>query len=273
MAMVPEITCEEMDFYRDNEHQFYESDGPNQKKGNLQCLDLCPKESLLVEDDIQLKFTAQPHQFYRTVVVVVAIEKMKHLNKICSQFFQDNDLMNIFTTIFQEEPIVIENCDMYESDFPFPFAFSRDYTIQDINQKCLTLSNASELQALHLNGQNISQQVIFSMKYFLGEIGSQKTHVVLCIKKNNFYLSCVKRNGKPILQLEQVANFPSNNPDRRFIFNKTEINHKTEFESVEYPNWFISTSQMDEQPVFLGNIRGGEDITNFILEDLSEMNS
>ncbi|XP_068943634.1 interleukin-1 beta [Petaurus breviceps papuanus] len=270
MAMVPEMTCEEVDFYRDSDDtQFYEADGPNQKKGYFQYPDLCSKESLLGEDDIQLKFTTQPHQFHRTVLVVVAIEKMKHLNRLCSQYFQDNDLMSIFTSIFQEEPITFSSCDIFESDSTFRLVSSRDCTIQDINQKCLALSNASELQALHLNGRNISQQVIFSMKNLLGEIGSQKTHVVLCIKKNNLYLSCVKRGEKPILQLEQIANFPSNNVEKRFIFNKMEINHTTEFESAEYPNWYISTSQLDDQPVFLGNMRGGKDITDFILEDLS----
>ncbi|XP_027717039.1 interleukin-1 beta [Vombatus ursinus] len=269
MAMVPEITCEEVDFYRDNdESQFYEADGPNQKKGYFQYPDLCSKESPLEEDVIQLKFTSLPHQFHQTVMVVVAIEKMRHLNGFCSQLFQDNDL-NIFTSIFQEEPVTVKSCDIYESDSTFQFISSQDCTIQDINQKCLALSKTSELQALHLNGRNISQQVIFSMKYLLGEIGSQKTYVVLCIKKNNLYLSCVRRGEKPILQLEQITNFPSTNVEKRFIFNKIEINNTTEFESAEYPNWYISTSQLDDQPVFLGNIRGGKDITDFILDDLS----
>ncbi|XP_043843887.1 interleukin-1 beta [Dromiciops gliroides] len=270
MAMVPEITCDMEYIYRDDDDsQFYEADGPNPKKGHLQYPDLCSGASLLEEDDIQLKFTSQPHRFHQTVVVVVAIEKMKHLNGSCAQLFRDNDLMNIFTSIFQEEPITFESCNIYESDSVFQFSSSQDCTIQDINQKCLTLSNASELKALHLNGYNINQKVIFSMNYFIGDIGSQKIHVVLCIKKNNLYLSCVMHNGKPTLQLEQIAHFPRRNVERRFIFNKTEINHKTEFESAEYPNWYISTSQLDEQPVFLGNIRGGQDITNFILDDLS----
>ncbi|XP_072492857.1 interleukin-1 beta [Notamacropus eugenii] len=270
MAMVPEITCEEVDFYRDNDDcQFYEADGPNQKKGYFQHPDLCSKESLLEEDGIQLKFTSHPHQFHRTVMVVVAIEKMKHLNGVCSQLFQDNDLMNIFTSIFQEEHITFQNCDVYESDSTFRLVSSQDCTIQDANQKCLTLSNASELQAVHLNGHNISQQVIFSMKRLLGKIGSKKTHVVLCIKKNNLYLSCVKRGEKPILQLEQIDDFPTNNVETRFIFNKMEFNNTTEFESAEYPDWYISTSQVDGQPVFLGNIRGGKDITDFFLDDLS----
>ncbi|XP_007477637.1 interleukin-1 beta isoform X1 [Monodelphis domestica] len=273
MATVPEMACDVMDFYRDNDDsQFYEADGPNQKKqGHLQYPDLCSKKCLLEEDGIQLKFTAQSQRFYRSVVVVVAIEKMRHLVELSSGLFQDNDLMNIFTSIFQEEPITIKNCDIYEADFRF--ASSGDYTIQDLDQKCLALTNASELKALHLSGPNISQQVIFSMKCYLGEVGSQKTHVVLCIKKNNLYLSCVKRDGKPILQLEQVDSFPKEDIDKRFVFNKTEINNKVEFESEEYPNWYISTSQLDAQEVFLGNMRGGQEITNFFLDDLSEMDS
>ncbi|XP_044516379.1 interleukin-1 beta [Gracilinanus agilis] len=274
MATVPEMACDMTDFYRDNDDsQFYEADGPNQKKqGHLQYPDLCSKKCLLEEDGIQLKFTSQSQRFYRSVVVVVAIEKMRHLVQPRYDLFKDNDLMTIFTSIFQEEPITVKSCDIYESDF-FRFASSGDYTIHDIDQKCLALTNASELKALHLSGPNISQQVIFSMKCYLGEVGSQKTYVVLCIKKNNLYLSCVKHDGKPILQLEQVDSFPRENVDRRFIFNKTEINNKVEFESEAYPNWYISTSQLDAQEVFLGNMRGGQEITNFFLDDLSETDS
>lgn len=57
--------------------------------------------------------------------------------------------------------------------------------------------------------------------------------------------------------------------DRRFVFNKTEIKGKVEFESALYPSWYISTSQMEQMPVFLGRSRGGQDITNFTMEVLS----
>lgn len=57
--------------------------------------------------------------------------------------------------------------------------------------------------------------------------------------------------------------------DKRFVFNKTDIKGKVEFESALYPSWYISTSQMEQMPVFLGNSRGGQNITDFTMEVLS----
>lgn len=57
--------------------------------------------------------------------------------------------------------------------------------------------------------------------------------------------------------------------DRRFIFHKKEIRDKVEFESAMYPNWYISTSQADQTPVFLGSTKGGQDITDFTMEILT----
>lgn len=44
--------------------------------------------------------------------------------------------------------------------------------------------------------------VVFRMSFVQGEEYSNKIPVVLCIKKNNLYLSCVLKDGKPTLQLE-----------------------------------------------------------------------
>lgn len=41
-----------------------------------------------------------------------------------------------------------------------------------------------------------------------------------------------------------------------------------EFESALYPNWYISTLQEGQRPIFLGNHKGGQDITDFNLEVL-----
>lgn len=58
--------------------------------------------------------------------------------------------------------------------------------------------------------------------------------------------------------------------DRRFIFNKKEITDKVEFESAMFPNWYISTSQAEQTPVFLGSTKGGQDITDFTMEILTQ---
>ncbi|XP_074054419.1 interleukin-1 beta [Macrotis lagotis] len=267
MAMGTETPYDKMEYYRENDDsQCYKIDGPNQRKGFFQDTSLSSSENLLEENKIQVKFIDQPHRFHQTVVVIISIERMKHLSESCSKIFKDCDLINIITSIFQEELVSFGKCDPYESDFAF--LSSHNCTIQDINQKHLALTSASELQALYLNGRNINQQVIFSMRHYVNEIGSRKTYVVLGIKKNNLYLSCGVREGIPILQLEQMDSFPRNNVEERFIFNKREINQKIEFESVKYPNWYISTSQSNGKPVFLGNTRGGTEITTFTLHEL-----
>lgn len=60
--------------------------------------------------------------------------------------------------------------------------------------------------------------------------------------------------------------YPKKKMEKRFVFNKIEIKNTVEFESSQFPNWYISTSQAEEMPVFLGNIKGGQDITDFIME-------
>jgi interleukin 1 beta len=56
--------------------------------------------------------------------------------------------------------------------------------------------------------------------------------------------------------------------EKRFVFNKIEIKNRVEFESAQFPNWYISTSQANQLPVFLGN-SGGQDITDFTMEFVS----
>lgn len=60
--------------------------------------------------------------------------------------------------------------------------------------------------------------------------------------------------------------YPKRKMEKRFVFHKTEIKDKVEFESAQYPHWYISTSQAEEMPVFLGSTRGGQDITDFTME-------
>lgn len=56
--------------------------------------------------------------------------------------------------------------------------------------------------------------------------------------------------------------------EKRFIFNKIEIKTKVEFESAQFPNWYISTSQAEHKPVFLGS-NSGQDIIDFTMESFA----
>ncbi|KAF5926116.1 hypothetical protein HPG69_011242 [Diceros bicornis minor] len=95
------------------------------------------------------------------------------------------------------------------------------------------------------------------MSFVQGEEETNKIPVALGLKGKNLYLSCGMKDGKPILQLESVKpnTYPKRKMEKRFVFNKLEINHKCEFESAMYPNWYISTSRSELQPIFLGNTR------------------
>ncbi|XP_019518405.1 PREDICTED: interleukin-1 beta isoform X1 [Hipposideros armiger] len=265
MAAVPELASEMMAYYSGNENDlFFEADGPRQTKCSFQDLDL----SSLGDGAIQLQVSQQLHNasFRKIVSVVVAMEKLRKVPIVFSQDFQDDDLRSLFFLIFEEETISCLWDDTYVCDAPLQ---SLNCRLQDVNHKALVLSGPHELQAVHLNGQDVSQQVVFCMSFMPGE-ENNKTPVALGIKEKNLYLSCVMKDDKPTLQLETVdSKGLSKKMEKRFVFNKTEINSKVEFESALYPNWYISTLQEEQRPVFLGNQKGGKDITDFTLDILS----
>ncbi|KAM6178271.1 interleukin-1 beta-like [Rhynchocyon petersi] len=260
MAVEPEFDSEIMNYYSNNDNEsFFEIDGPKQMKCCFQDLDLFSPGDKGIQ--LQISHKHYKKSFKRVVSVIVAVEKLKTILAPCSP----SSLATLFSFIFEEELIDCE--DVYKCD---AVVQSLNCRLRDIDQKCLVLSGPCELQALYLNGQNIDQQVVFSMVFVQGEVTQEKIPVALGLKGNSLYLSCVMVDGKPTLQLETVDPklYPRKNMEKRFVFNKLQIKDKLEFESAEYPNWYISTSQMDEMPVFLGNKRGGQDITDFIMEEV-----
>ncbi|XP_008698340.2 interleukin-1 beta [Ursus americanus] len=269
MARVPEPTSEMSYYCSDNENDlFFEADGPRKMKCCFQDLN----NSFLEDEGIQLHIShqLQNKSLRHFVSVVVALEKLKKISLPCSQLFQDDDLKNVFSCIFEEEPIISEACDddALVCDAPLQ---SVDCKFRDVNQKSLVLYNSYELRALHLNGSSVNQQAVFRMSFVQGDESSNKIPVALCIKEKNLYLSCVMKDGKPTLQLEMLDPrvYPKKKMEKRFVFNKTQIKHRLEFESSQFPNWYISTSQAEEMPVFLGNTKGGQDITDFTMEPTS----
>ncbi|KAM8784542.1 interleukin-1 beta [Rhynchonycteris naso] len=264
MAAVPELNNEVMAYYSDNENDlFFEVDGPQQTKCSFQDLAL----SSLGNESIQLKVSHQlcNMRFRQGVSVIVAAEKLKKIPSVCSENFLENDLRSLFFFIFAEEPI---DCSWEDNCVSDAALLSHKCRLWDRNQKPVVLCGPHELQALHLNKQDMNRQVVFSMRLVPGE-EIHKIPVTLGIKEKNLYLSCVMKD-KPTLYLETVE--PEDKlkmKEKRFIFNKIENRSKVEFESALYPNWYISTSQAEQTPVFLGNSRGGQDITDFTLEYLS----
>ncbi|KAG8509689.1 Interleukin-1 beta [Galemys pyrenaicus] len=265
MAAVPEPT-DEMAYYSSSENDlFFEAHGPRQMKHRFQDLDLISQE----DDGIQLQISRQVYnrKFRQVVSVIVTVEKLRNMLVPDSLAFQDDDLRSLFSFVFEEEPIICDNWDdnSFVSDAPPRCLNCR---LQDIEQKSLVLTEACQLHALHLRGESLNRQVVFCMSYVQGEETEDKIPVALGLKDKNMYLSCVVKDGKPTLQLERVdpKNYPKKRMEERFIFNKTAIKEHFEFESAQFPNWYISTSQAEELPVFLGNTRGNQDITDFSME-------
>ncbi|XP_006903201.1 PREDICTED: interleukin-1 beta-like [Elephantulus edwardii] len=259
MAVASEFDSKIMNYYSSNDNdRCFEIDGPKQMKYGFPDLDPCsPEEGI----QLQISYKHYKKSFKQVVSVIVAVEKLKTVLVPCSPA----SLATLFSFIFEEEFIDLD--DIYECDVA---VLSLNCRLRDIDQKCLVMSGPYELQALHLNGENIEQQVVFSMVFVQGEISQEKIPVALGLKGNSLYLSCVMSDGKPTLQLEKTDPklYPKKKMEKRFVFNKLQVKDKVEFESAEYPNWYISTSQMDEMPIFLGNNRGGQDITDFTMEEV-----
>ncbi|XP_021050471.1 interleukin-1 beta isoform X2 [Mus pahari] len=268
MATVPELNCEMTPFDSDENDLFFEVDGPQEMKGCFQTLDVgYPDES------IQLQFSQQHinKRFRQAVSLIVAVEKLWKLPGSFPWTFQDEDMSTFFSFIFEEEPILCDSWDddddLLECDVSIRQLHCR---LRDEQQKCLVLSDPCELKALHLNGQNINQQVVFSMSFVHGETSNDKIPVALGLKGKNLYLSCAMKDGTPTLQLESVdpKQYPKKKMEKRFVFNKIEVKSKVEFESAQFPNWYISTSQAEHKPVFLG-CNSGQDIIDFTMESVS----
>nr|XP_058935102.1 interleukin-1 beta [Kogia breviceps] len=265
MAMVPEPTNEVMAYYSDENDLLFEADGPKQMKCCVQHLDL----SSVGDGSIQLQISHQFHDksFRQVVSVIVAMEKLKRFP--CSQAFQDDDLRDIFPLIFEEEPVIFET---YTDDLLCDAGVqSLTCKLQDKEQKSLVLASPCVLKALHLLARDVNREVVFCMSFVQGDESDDKIPVALGLKEKNLYLSCVMKGDRPTLQLEEVdpKTYPKWKMEKRFVFNKTEIKNRVEFESALYPNWYISTSQAEEKPVFLGRSKGGHDITDFTMEIIS----
>ncbi|XP_062934693.1 interleukin-1 beta [Cynocephalus volans] len=263
MAVVPELV-NEMIYYSGNEDDlFFEASDPKQMKNCFQDLDLCCPEGAI---ELQISHQHYNHNFRQVVSIIVAMEKLRKKMLVpCAKASQNGDLSSLLSLIFEEEFVIWD--DAHECDA----VRSLNCTLHDTEQKCLVLSGPYELKALHLNNQNLNKQVVFSMSFVQGEESNDKIPVALGLKDKNMYLSCVMKDNKPTLQLESVDPkiYPKKKMEKRFVFNKIEIKNKVEFESANFPNWYISTSQAENMPVFLGDGQNGQDITDFTMEVMS----
>ncbi|XP_057597736.1 interleukin-1 beta [Hippopotamus amphibius kiboko] len=265
MARVPEPANEVMSYYSNEDDLLFEADGPKQMKCCVQHLDI----GSTGDGSIRLQISHQlcNKSLRQVVSVIVAMEKLRKVS--CSQAFHDDDLRSIFSLIFEEEPIIFET---YDDELLCDAGVqSLKCKLHDKDQKSLVLASPYVLKALHLHSRDMSREVVFCMSFVQGDESDDKIPVALGLKEKNLYLSCVMKGDTPTLQLEEVDPkiYPKWKMEKRFVFNKTEIKDRVEFESALYPNWYISTSQAEEKPIFLGPSKGGHDITDFTMEVVS----
>uniref|UniRef100_A0A8C8S7D2 Interleukin-1 n=1 Tax=Pelusios castaneus TaxID=367368 RepID=A0A8C8S7D2_9SAUR len=220
---------------------------------------------------IQLKFTEQSclKTFRRSVVLVVATEKMKKKSK--ARPFTDDDLRGIFDTVFETVSLEAHNV-TYAVDSIYRFFRSVSYEIRDTDQKCFKLEAPAQLVAVHLQGPDIRHQVRLNMALYRpkSDTSSRSTMrfpVALGIKGRSLYMSCVHNGSQPVLQLEEADILKDIDGAKleRFIFYKVEEDSTARFESAAHRGWYICTSPENNQPVSVTDRLGEMFITNYLL--------
>ncbi|CAM5127773.1 unnamed protein product [Natator depressus] len=273
MAAVPDVQEELMEFCSVNNEQFYEVDHPYLGKSSSQGSSPCSLSQSCSACDlgIQLQFTEQtsPKVFRRSVVLVIATEKMKKALK--ARPFTDDDLTGIFDTVF--ETISFESHNVTHTvDSIYRYFRSISYEIRDTDQKCFKLEAPAQLVAVHLQGPSIRHQVKLNMALYRPKSGtsnqsSMRFPVALGIKGRSLYLSCVQNGQQPVLQLEEadILKDVDGAELERFIFYKVENESTAQFESAAHRGWYICTSPQNNQPVGITNRLGEVFITNYFL--------
>nr|XP_023418783.1 interleukin-36 beta-like [Cavia porcellus] len=93
--------------------------------------------------------------------------------------------------------------------------------------------------------------------------------IYLGIKDKNLSLYCTEIEGKPTLQLKEINImnlYWEKTAQKPFLFFHSREGSTSAFQSVTYPGWFIATSSVPNQPVFIIQERGLTNNTNFYLD-------
>ncbi|XP_053571998.1 interleukin-1 beta [Bombina bombina] len=257
MAEVPEIDSIFMHGYSDMEEEFYE-ECPWKTKKSLQDLHWgsCSRTCLTCNSGITMEVTEHReslHSFKKAVVLVIAVDRMKKISGNVD-LFSDMDLLDLLH-VFAEEEISHERI---ASTVRAKSPLSTVYKIKDAASKCLALQEfpgEAKLVALYLQGHNIDREQKIQMEFYRPspQNGVLKQPVTLGLKEHDLYLSCAAVGDTPELRLESLD--PAQ--IKRFTFFKNENspnpnNSSTQsFESAAFPNWYISTSQNENEPVVM----------------------
>ncbi|KAM9455368.1 interleukin-1 beta-like isoform 2-T2 [Clarias gariepinus] len=206
---------------------------------------------------LRIEVTKEPLSMRSVANVVIALQRLKHTERVQSTEFSDRELFQIFLENVIEETNVIK-LDCSESK-----SYSRQdkvvqCTICDKSKKALVQRN-NYLLAFTLKGGNEENKTWFNLSAYNPPNCRDNTKgqaVCLGIVKSNIFLSCTSDNGTPSLVIEEVKDKESlkaikeNDGMERFLFLRNSSGDTLNtFESVKYPGWFITTSKDEFQPV------------------------
>nr|XP_033805911.1 interleukin-1 beta-like [Geotrypetes seraphini] len=279
-AMVVPEKNEILYCYSDMDELFYEEDCPY-FKSSLHDPD-CSMNCSVCQLGIQLNITNQKTPsmtFKKVVMIVVAVEKMKNTIRPSASLFMDEDLQDILNNIIVEEAIRFENFNTtYAADSGYAYFSSSSHKIFDTSNKSFVLHEfhgSAQLVASHLQGSNSKNAVKLNMALYSSQpsiSSSRGIPVALGIVGKNLYLSSVMAGGRAELQLEKVNDIIKeirNDSLLRFLFFMS--NHGSSalttftFESVNCPNWYISTSKRSNEPVKMAKYEEQSAIIELIL--------
>ncbi|KAJ7305338.1 hypothetical protein JRQ81_011259 [Phrynocephalus forsythii] len=270
MARVPECQEEMMDLCSENEIQFYEAERPCLTKATFPGLtqeDASPHWACALGVQVRrIHRDGSAGGFRKAAIIVVAIEKMKKVVPPAS-LFTDKDLMDILDAVL--EPVEFDTCGFtYAANSVYQLSEVVCCGIQDIAQKSLVLQEPpAQLLAMFLQGPNTKHAVKLKMSLYRPkpDTSGEKTPTALNIKGSRLYLSCVRKDGKPVLQLEEASlqGDLDGSTLGRFLFYRVTTETHTRFESAAFPGWFICTSSRSEGAVGITNQTGGALIVDY----------
>ncbi|XP_063302339.1 interleukin-1 beta-like [Pelobates fuscus] len=167
MAQVPDMESYLMDNNSEYEGDFYGVISHGSKKGvhNSHCIS-CHRRSCVCSSGIHLEMATEVdsgYSFRKTVVLVVAVEKLKK-GLICNMGFKNTDLLNLLNYICVQEEIPFENTEFTSASFPkYKCIKTSQYSIRDSHNKCMALQQFpgnAKLVAVLLQGLNTQREGI-----------------------------------------------------------------------------------------------------------------
>ncbi|XP_068129647.1 interleukin-1 beta-like [Hyperolius riggenbachi] len=212
--------------------------------------------------------------FRKAIMLVVVVEKLKGRKSSKSQcIFDDHDLLD---HILVEEDIPFKRAEAADlAPTKFRYHSTTVHIIRDRRQKCLTLQEYqgnTHLVALFLQGQNLEKEAKINMgAYIASNVDGQRRPVTLGIAGHSLYLSCAAEEGNqsmPVVSVMEIKNIQEKKNEDLLPFMFYRVRHADStntFESVAFPGWYISTSQVENEQVRLKPQEDQTCITDFMV--------